>query len=165
MRPRPLGGDKRSGRIEAYAPVILAAVEQTPDITLVELRNLLAAQGLAVAVSTLWRFFARRKITLKKKSGHAAEQDRPDVLDRRHAWFEGQLDLDPERLIFIDETGASTKMARPPRPRASGPAPARRPSARTLEDHHLRWCAAAQRHDRAHGAGRTHDRGLVPQLR
>ena len=30
----------------------------------------------------------------------------------RRAWFEGQLDLDPERLIFIDETGASTKMAR-----------------------------------------------------
>lgn len=27
-------------------------------------------------------------------------------------WFDGQLDLDPERLIFIDETAASTKMAR-----------------------------------------------------
>ncbi len=31
---------------------------------------------------------------------------------RRQAWFENQLDLDPERLVFIDETGASTKMAR-----------------------------------------------------
>jgi hypothetical protein len=31
---------------------------------------------------------------------------------RREAWFEGQLDLDPERLVFIDETWASTKMAR-----------------------------------------------------
>jgi len=30
----------------------------------------------------------------------------------REAWFEGQLDLDPKRLVFIDETGASTKMAR-----------------------------------------------------
>lgn len=30
----------------------------------------------------------------------------------RQAWFESQPDLDPERLIFIDETGASTKMAR-----------------------------------------------------
>ena len=30
----------------------------------------------------------------------------------REAWFEGQLELDPKRLIFIDETGASTKMAR-----------------------------------------------------
>ena len=31
---------------------------------------------------------------------------------RRRAWFEAQPDLDPERLVFIDETGASTKMAR-----------------------------------------------------
>ena len=31
---------------------------------------------------------------------------------RRQAWFEAQPDLDPERLVFIDETGASTKMAR-----------------------------------------------------
>ena len=28
------------------------------------------------------------------------------------AWFEGQPDLDPERLVFIDESGTSTKMAR-----------------------------------------------------
>jgi transposase len=27
-------------------------------------------------------------------------------------WFEEQPDLEPERLVFIDETGASTKMAR-----------------------------------------------------
>jgi transposase len=33
-------------------------------------------------------------------------------LRRRRAWFDGQLDLDPEKLIFIDETAASTKMAR-----------------------------------------------------
>jgi transposase len=31
---------------------------------------------------------------------------------RREAWFQGQLDLDPKRLVFIDETWASTKMAR-----------------------------------------------------
>jgi transposase len=31
---------------------------------------------------------------------------------RREEWFEDQLSLDPERLVFIDETAASTKMAR-----------------------------------------------------
>jgi transposase len=31
---------------------------------------------------------------------------------RREDWFEGQLDLDPQRLVFIDETWASTNMAR-----------------------------------------------------
>jgi transposase len=30
----------------------------------------------------------------------------------REAWFEAQPDLDPERLVFIDETGLNTKMAR-----------------------------------------------------
>lgn len=30
----------------------------------------------------------------------------------RHAWFERQTDLHPATRVFIDETGASTKMAR-----------------------------------------------------
>ena len=47
-----------------------------------------------------------------KKTVHALEQDRPDVLKRRQDWFEAQPDLDPERLVFIDETGLSTKLAR-----------------------------------------------------
>jgi len=34
------------------------------------------------------------------------------VLRRRRAWFEAQPELDPERLVFIDETDASTKIAR-----------------------------------------------------
>jgi transposase len=47
-----------------------------------------------------------------KKTTHAAEQDRPDVAHRWHLWSELQQTFDPERLVFIDETGASTKMAR-----------------------------------------------------
>ena len=31
---------------------------------------------------------------------------------RREAWVAAQSQLDPERLVFIDETGANTKMAR-----------------------------------------------------
>ena len=34
------------------------------------------------------------------------------MAQRRQAWFNAQPDLDPERLVFIDETGANTKMAR-----------------------------------------------------
>jgi transposase len=48
----------------------------------------------------------------QKKTAHAAEQNRPDVLTRRWEWFEEQLELEPERLVFIDETWASTRMAR-----------------------------------------------------
>lgn len=31
---------------------------------------------------------------------------------KRRAWFDHQLNFDPDKLVFIDETGASTKMAR-----------------------------------------------------
>jgi transposase len=48
----------------------------------------------------------------QKKTAHAAEQDRPDVLRQRWAWFEAQIDLDPDRLVFVDESWASTNMAR-----------------------------------------------------
>jgi len=69
VRPKRQGGDKRSHRIEAHAPLILAAVEAKRDITLEELRAHLAGHGVAVAVSTLWRFFKRHGITLKKSPG------------------------------------------------------------------------------------------------
>jgi len=61
-----------------------------------------------------WRFFERHGIT-RKKAGRATEQDRPDVLKRHEEWFEGQLDLDPERLDFIDETRACAAPAWPRR--------------------------------------------------
>jgi len=63
------GGDRRSGRIEAHADVILGVVAKRPDITLAELRKRLAGHGVSVGIATLWRFFARRKITLKKSPG------------------------------------------------------------------------------------------------
>jgi transposase len=67
--PKRQGGDRRSGRIEAHAGVILDAVAKQSDITLAELRELLAGRGVSVGIATLWRFFARRKITLKKSPG------------------------------------------------------------------------------------------------
>ncbi len=66
ISPKPAGGDRRSGRIESHAPLILGLLERTPDITLSELRAELAEVGVPVGVATLWRFFARRRITLKK---------------------------------------------------------------------------------------------------
>jgi transposase len=43
---------------------------------------------------------------------HAAEQERPDVAAARHQWKNDQTKLDPTKLVFVDETGASTQMAR-----------------------------------------------------
>jgi transposase len=65
--PKALGGDRRSGRIEAHAGWLKAFVKQNHDATLEEIGAALKAErGLGVAVSTLWRFFDRHAITLKK---------------------------------------------------------------------------------------------------
>ena len=111
-RPKALGGDRRSGRIEARAGLILGLVEATPDITLEELRTALAARGVAVGYGSLWRFFARRRITRKKRPRTRPSRRGRTILRRRQEWFDDQLDLDPARLVFIDETWASTNMAR-----------------------------------------------------
>ena len=69
VRPKRQGGDKRSARIEAHGPLILSLVEARRDITLLELQAALAERGIGAAVSTLWRFFDRNGITLKKRPG------------------------------------------------------------------------------------------------
>ncbi|RWK55149.1 IS630 family transposase, partial [Mesorhizobium sp.] len=106
-------GQPSRSKLDAHEAFILGLIEDAPDITLAEIGERLAAErGVRAASSTVWLYLDRRGITFKKKTAHAAEQQRPDVLRRRRTWFDGQLDLDPERLIFIDETAASTKMAR-----------------------------------------------------
>lgn len=50
---------------------------------------------------------------VEKKVLKAAEQDRPDVAQRRAEWKVLQTGLDPDRLVFIDETWAKTNMTRP----------------------------------------------------
>jgi hypothetical protein len=82
------------------------------DISLEELRIALIEVGLTVSVAGLHRFFARRGMTRKKDWACAIEQDRPDVLRQRRDWFDGKIDLEPERLVFIDERWTATNMTR-----------------------------------------------------
>jgi transposase len=49
---------------------------------------------------------------VQKKTAHASEQDREDVAAARQVWREAQSGFAPERLIFIDESGLNTKLAR-----------------------------------------------------
>jgi len=39
-----------------------------------------------------------------KKTAHALEQERAELKKRCQAWFDSQLDLEPTRLVFIDES-------------------------------------------------------------
>ena len=67
LRPGPLGGDRRSGVIEAHAETILRVLQKRRDMTVEELRAELASRGLRFGYGTLWRFFARHKLTRKKR--------------------------------------------------------------------------------------------------
>ena len=75
----------------------------------------------------------------------ASEQDRPDVARKRARWKTHQADLDPRRLVFIDETWAKTNM---------GPLRGWSPRGQRLRGQvpHGRWKTvtflAALRHDR-----------------
>jgi len=113
ISPAPTGGDQRSNRIEAHRDYLLGLIRRQPDITLLEIQErLIANSGERFSSSVIWRFFDRHEITFKKKTAHAEERQRSDVLKQRQDWFGAQLDLDPRRLVFIDETGASTNLAR-----------------------------------------------------
>jgi hypothetical protein len=80
-----------------------------------------------------------------KKSVVAGERDRPDVARRRIQWIKYQDRVEPERLVFIDETWTRTDMA-PLRGWAS------RGHRLTAKVPHGRWKTmtflAALRHDR-----------------
>jgi transposase len=67
VRPGPLGGDRRSGRIEAVAVLVLEMLEQHRDATIEELRGALGARGHWFGHGTLRRFFQRHRITRKKR--------------------------------------------------------------------------------------------------
>ena len=67
--------------------------------------------GVETTKSSVDRFYVQRAISFKK-SLHASEQDRPDVAEARENWKARQASFDPDRLVFIDEAGANTKMVR-----------------------------------------------------
>src|SRR6202035_3920557 len=77
------------------------------DLTITELWQKITAHGIKAGRSAVARFLLHLQLT--KKTLHAAEQERPDK-DARAAWREMQKSLDPQRLVFIDETWASTNM-------------------------------------------------------
>lgn len=62
------GGDQRSQRIEEYHDAIMSAIEAKPDMTLVEIAEMLGSEfGASFAPSSIWRFLDRRGVTFKKK--------------------------------------------------------------------------------------------------
>lgn len=109
--PRPRGGRSRSP-LEPHASWLLNLIVLEPDLTLAELeRRIAEGVGVTITERSIRRFFDRHRISFKK-TAHASEQDRPDVAEARERWRLAQASLDPAKLVFVDETGTSTKMTR-----------------------------------------------------
>jgi transposase len=78
-----------------------------PDATLDEL-----AQKLGCARMTVWRALRKLEITRKKKVFRADERARPDVQKKRRQFDKDVATIAPERLVIVDEMGATTALAR-----------------------------------------------------
>lgn len=107
LDPKPHGG----GPTPALGPEdqrrLNELIREQPDATLEQLRQL---GGFTCSLTTLWRALRRGELTRKKKTLHADERDRPDVQAKRRSFRREVKPIDPERLVFVDETGVTTAM-------------------------------------------------------
>jgi transposase len=76
-RPGPLGGDRRSTRVEAQGALIKALVDATSDTTVEEQRAALAERGHLFGYGTIQRFFRRHGLTRKKRPRTPASKTAP----------------------------------------------------------------------------------------
>jgi transposase len=109
LNPQPQGGGHPPALDGAARDRLRELLREQPDATLAELRQRLR---LSCSLTALWRTLRQLKITRKKKTRRHEEQGRPDVQAQRATFAEEVAAVDPEDLIFVDESGANTAMTR-----------------------------------------------------
>jgi DDE superfamily endonuclease len=107
---RPWAGGPKP-KLAAHDEALCARLMSEPDMTLAELQADRGARAQGRHRLPLEKPAAAR-IDAQKKSLRAAEQDRAEIAEARGAWRASQPDLNPEHLVFIDETWAKTNMVR-----------------------------------------------------
>jgi len=86
---------------------LAALIEAQPDATLKQLQQ---RGGFTCSLKTLWHALRQLGLTRKKKTLHADQRDRPDVQTKRRSFRRKVQKIEPERLVFVDETGVNTAM-------------------------------------------------------
>ena len=114
LAPKPSGG-RRHAKLEPHRTFLLEKLAEKADITMPELAAELAAATCEKAdPASLSRWLIRIGYRFKKTL-RASEHDRPDVKQAREQWTSARqpvMRLEPHRLVFLDETGTTTKMTR-----------------------------------------------------
>ena len=126
LEPKPHGGGPPPALGPDDRQRLAELIREQPDATLEQLKQ---RGGFTCSLKTLWLSLRQRRLTFKKKSLHASEQDRPDVQEKRRLFRREVRRIEPKRLIFVDETGVTTAMTpayawAPRGERAVGSAPA-----------------------------------------
>jgi transposase len=109
VEPRPHGGGNPPVLTPEDRARLRAFIGQRPDATLEECRTHL---GASCSLMTVSRALRQLGLPRKKKVPRAAEQDSPEVRERRREFRAGLAGIDPRRLVFVDECGANTAMTR-----------------------------------------------------
>lgn len=109
VQPKPHAGVPRRKLDAAADARLLELVQAQPDATLAELRDRL---GIPCCLMTIARALQRHQITRKKKTLYAQEQKSPRVQAQRQAFKKKLASVDPDHLVFVDESGANTGMTR-----------------------------------------------------
>jgi transposase len=89
-------------------------VAEKGDITMPQLAAELLARGTTVTPASISHWFIRQGYRFKKTL-RASERGRADVRQARDHWRTQRpprMRQEPHRLVFLDETGTSTKMTR-----------------------------------------------------
>ena len=74
------------------------------------LKQLKQQGNFSCTLTTIWNTLRRLGFTYKKKTLHAAERSRPDVQKKRRRFRKEVQQIEPKRLVFVDETGVNTAM-------------------------------------------------------
>jgi transposase len=107
LDPKPHGGCPPPALGPDELRRLAELIGEKPDATLDQLRD---RGGFRCSLTTLWRSLRRLGLTRKKKTLHADERGRPDVQKRRRSFRREVKRIEPERLVFVDETGVTTAM-------------------------------------------------------
>jgi transposase len=107
LDPKPHGGCPSPSLGPDDMQRLAELIGKQPDATLKQLRE---RGGFQCSLTTIWRALRRLGQTRKKKTLHADEQGRPDVQKKRRSFRRKVKQIEPQRLIFVDETGVTTAM-------------------------------------------------------
>jgi transposase len=109
VAPGQMGGHKPKAIVGEHHAFLVRRIRGR-EFTLRGLVAELAGRGLKVITGRCGTSFTPRS-SASKKTVIASERDRPDIARRRARWTKRQKRIEPERLVFIDETWTKTNMA------------------------------------------------------